>query len=63
MKKKSRLSIEVQSRNSVMRTTSDGQSTYQQQILKNKTDADIKECKKELDIDDHYITLERLIHR
>lgn len=43
-----------------LRQTADGSSIYAQTIVKLRTNSEINEFKREIDIDDHYITLEQL---
>lgn len=46
-----------------LRQTADGSGIYTQTIAKLRTDSEINEFKREIDIDDHYITLEQLCGR
>lgn len=46
-----------------LRQTADGSSMYTQTLAKERTDSELDEFKKEIDIDDHYLTLEQLCGR
>lgn len=46
-----------------LRQTADGSSTYVKTIIKGRTDSELDEFKREIDIDDHYITLSHLCGR
>lgn len=47
----------------VLRQTADGSSTYTKTVAKERTDSELDEFKREIDIDDHYISLEQLCGR
>lgn len=46
-----------------LRHTADGSNTYIQTITKQRTQTELNEFKREIDIDDHYISLEQLYSR
>lgn len=46
-----------------LRQTADGSSMYTQTLAKLRTSSEMNEFKREIDIDDHYISLEELCGR
>lgn len=46
-----------------LRQTADGSTTYTKTIVKERTDSEIDEFRREIDIDDHYISLDQLCGR